>query len=304
MRQNQLEQAIQTGQRGVQLQPNLVQAHYFLGLAYFAAAEQDAANYQSAARCLLGAGLIGPQWQPTWFVLSYLALLTGGYEYAERYAGRLMEMNRAPKGLPFIGAEIVLASVRLRKGDPVGARQLLMDFFERTADSDHMYRDAMNGAAACVLGDVELRHGTSLDALAAYRRAWHAVQENPRIMAYQRTAARAQAGLAAAYAASGDRVRAGDLLCRALQTARESELPEHAAAAASMAELYWSIATGFARLGDTRQTIEALRSAIRMGWRDPEWMAHDPELASARDAFGFRSLLEELRRAPQIRFER
>jgi tetratricopeptide (TPR) repeat protein len=218
MRQNQLEQAIQAGQRGVQLQPDLVQAHYFLGLAYFVAAEQDAANYQNAARCLLGAGRIGPQWQPTWFVLSYTALLTGSYEYAERHAGRLMEMNRAPKGLPFIGAEIVLASVRLRKGDPVGARQLLMGFFEGTADSDHMYRDAMNGAAACVLGDVELRHGTSLDALAAYRRGWHAVQENPRIMAYQRTAARAQSGLAAAYAASGDRVRAKNLLCRALQT--------------------------------------------------------------------------------------
>jgi len=66
------------------------------------------------------------------------------------------------------------------------------------ADSDHMYRDAVSGAAACVLGDVELRHGTPRDALAAYRRAWHAVQENPRITAYSRIAVRAQAGLAAA----------------------------------------------------------------------------------------------------------
>lgn len=303
MRQNQLSRAIQVGERGVQLQPDLVHAHYFLGLAYLVAAESDAAQYQSAANKLLAAARVGPQWQPTWFVLSYTALLTGSYEHAENYALRLVEMNRAPRGLPFIGAEIVLASVRLRKGDPQGARHLLMRFFERTADSDHMYRDAMTGVAACVLGDVELRHGTSGDALAAYRRGWHAVQENPRIMAYSRIAARAQAGLAAAYAASGDRARAADLLFRALQTAHESEKPEHAAAAASLAELYWSIAAAFSRLGDARQTIEELRSAIRAGWRDPEWMARDPELTLVRDEFEFRSLLDELRQVPRVRFD-
>jgi DNA-binding winged helix-turn-helix (wHTH) protein len=303
MRENQIECAIQAGSRGVQLQPDLVHAHYFLGLAYFVAAEQDPANYQHAANCLLHAARVGPQWQPTWFVLSYTALLTGSYEYAERYAGTLMEMNRAPRGLPFIGAEIVLASVRLRKGDPSEARRLLMALFERVADSDHMYRDAMSGSAACVLGDVELRYGTSLDALAAYRRGWHAVQEYPRIMAYQRIAARAQAGLAAAYAASGDPGRAADLVSRALKTAQESELPEHAAAAANLGELYWSIAIGFARLSDAEQTMNALRSAIRTGWHDAEWMAQDPELAPIRDTYGFRSLIEELRRAPQVRFD-
>jgi hypothetical protein len=75
-----------------------------------------AANYSNAARHLLDAARTGPQWQPTWFVLSYTALLTGEYERAEEYAGRLLEMSRAPKGLPFIGAEIVLGSVRLRLG--------------------------------------------------------------------------------------------------------------------------------------------------------------------------------------------
>ena len=240
MRKNQLDRALQAGRRGVQLQPDMVQAHYFLGLAYFSAAERDAADYPSAARHLLDAARTGPEWQPTWFVLSYAALLTGEYERAEEYAGRLLEMSRAPKGLPFIGAEIVLGSVRLRQGDSRGARGMLVEFLQRMTGSDHMYRDAMSAAGACVLGDVELRHGDSAEALAAYRRGWHAVQENPRVMAYRRIAARAQAGLAAAYAAKDERARASELLGRAMQAARDSELPEHSAAAASLAELYWS----------------------------------------------------------------
>jgi hypothetical protein len=90
MRRNQLELAVQAGLRRVQLQPNLAHAHYFLGLAYFAAAELNAGNYQNSAMHLLGAARIGPNWQPTWFVLSYSVLLTGDYPHAEEYAGRLL----------------------------------------------------------------------------------------------------------------------------------------------------------------------------------------------------------------------
>ena len=150
---------------------------------------------------------------------------------------------------------------------------------------------------------VELRHGNSADAMAAYRRAWHTVQENPRIMAYERTAARAQAGLASAYAAQGDRVRAVELLDRAVKAARDSELPEYNAAAASLAELYWSTAVGCARLGDVPGACEMVRSAVRTGWRDAGWMERDPELGIARGEAAFRELVEEVRRAPRVRFE-
>jgi tetratricopeptide (TPR) repeat protein len=193
--------------------------------------------------------------------------------------------------------------VRLRQGDPRAARGLLLEFLERMTGSDHMYRDAMSAAAACALGDVELRYGDSAEALAAYRRGWHTVQENPRIMAYRRTAARAQAGLAAAYAANGDRARAGELLGRAMQAARDSELPEHSAAAASLAELYWSMAVGCARLGDAARTLEMTRSAVRSGWLDAAWMERDPELRMLREEKEFRQLVEEVRRAPRLRFE-
>jgi tetratricopeptide (TPR) repeat protein len=121
-RKNRFEEAVQAGTRAVQLQPDLVAAHYFLGLAYFAGAETDAARYQNAATHLCNATRVDPQWQPSWFVLSHLALLTGDYRHAEYYAAKLIEISRAPKGFPFIGAEIILGSVRLRQGDILGAR--------------------------------------------------------------------------------------------------------------------------------------------------------------------------------------
>lgn len=303
MRTNRFEAAVQAGFRGVQLQPHLVTSHYFLGLAYVAGAEIDAAHFRNAARHLGNATQVNTLWQPTWFVLSYVALLVGDYQHATQYANRLLELSRAPKGFAFIGAEIVLAAVKLRQGNLRDARSLLLRFLESISESDHMYRDAMSSTAACVLGDVELRDGHNMAALAAYRRGWPTVQEHPRVAAYQRIAARAQAGLAAAYAATGERSRAEDLLERAKATARDSEAIEHAAAAATMAELYWTVATAWARLGHSARALEALQSAVRTGWRDAAWMRLDSEFESVRNSAGFQSLVEEVCRWPGVQFD-
>lgn len=303
MRTNRFEAAVQAGLRGVQLQPDLVTAHYFLGLAYVAGGEIDPAHFRSAVRHLGSASRVNPLWQPTWFVLSYVALLIGDYQHAEHYTNRLLEMNRAPSGFPFIGAEIILGSVKLRQRNLRDARSLLLRFLESMSESDHMYRDAMSSTAACVLGDVELRDGCSMAALAAYRRGWHTVQEYPRIAAYQRITARAQAGLAAASAATGERSRAEDLLERATATARDSEAIEHAAAAATMAELYWTIATAWARLGHSARALDALQCAVRTGWRDAAWMDLDPELESLRNSAPFQCLVDEVRQWPGVQFD-
>jgi lipopolysaccharide biosynthesis regulator YciM len=161
----------------------------------------------------------------------------------------------------------------------------------------------MSVVAACVLGDAALRDGETEEALAAYRRAWHSVQEHPRINAYQRICARVQAGLATAYAATGERDRAAELLSRAMQIAAESELPEHAAAAASQAELYWAIAVACIRLDDLQQGVEGLRRAVAAGWADRCWFVNDPELRPLHGHPGFAALVDAVGRMPRIEFD-
>lgn len=304
MRKNHFEEAVRAGLRGIHLQPDLVAAHYFLGLAYFAGAEADPMHFQNSAKHLCNATRVDRLWAPSWFVLSYLALLIGDYQHAERYANQLLQVSRTAARFPFIGAEIVLGSLKLRQGKPAESRDIVLSFLEQMSDSDHMYRDAMSATAACVLGDVELREGRSDAALVAYRRAWYTVQEYPLIMAYQRIAARAQAGLAAAYASTGERSRAEDLLERATTLARHSEATEHSAAAATMGELYWTIGSASARLEQRTWALDALRNAIRTGWRDAAWLDVDPEFESLRHTDAFRQLTDEVRRWPGVRFDK
>jgi DNA-binding winged helix-turn-helix (wHTH) protein len=303
IRRSRLDLAVEAGRRGVHLLPTLVHAHYFLGIAFFTAAESDSANYQQAADHLVEATRVAPGWQASWFVLAWLALVQGDYSRAHEFATRLLEWNARGTGVPFIGGELVLASASLREGRPEESRKSLADFLARLETSDHMYRSGMTAAAACLEGDTELRSGRPAEAMAAYRRAWQATQEHTRMLAHQRLSARAQAGMAAAYAADGQCEHARELLDRAVELAGRSEEPAFAAAAANLSELHWSLAVGFARLNDRPHALAMLERAVDTGWLDGAWIERDPELQALRGETRLCALRDRIARTPKATFD-
>lgn len=278
------------GHRAVELQPDLPQAHYFLALAYLTTCEEGNSCYQQIVDHLANAARVGPHWHATWFVLAYSAMLLGDYRRATEFSHRLLETYRRP-GMPFVGAEIVLSSVKYRQGDPAGARQVIAEFLERMAVSDHMYRDAMIAVATCVSGDIEMREGFHHAALAAYRRAWQTTQEHTRLVAHKRISARARAGLASAYWALGQHERAQDLLQKATKMTLESAPVTHAAAAASLPELYLGLAASYHSMEQPEKAMEMLRHSIHTGWRDAAWLRRDPMLQQLRTTPEFRECL-------------
>jgi DNA-binding winged helix-turn-helix (wHTH) protein len=311
IRLSSFEKAIELGHRAIELLPNLVQGHYFLALAYVVASEhdpsceRDPSPMQLAVNHLLQAARVGPHWLPSWFVLSLAALSYGDYARAASFAGRLLqpEMPAGATGsVPFIGGELVIASASYRQGRRSEARQILLGFLARMETSDHMYRNSMSVTAGCLLGDIELRDDAPAAASAAYRRAWQSVREHTRMVAHRRLDARVHAGLAAAYAASGDRSRAGELLQTAVSLTTSSHDSEHAAAAADLGELYWGLATAFNRMGDASSTITMLQEAVAAGWRDGAWLVNDPEWHALHHDPRFQTLVSRLDRIPKLTF--
>ena len=304
LRRGELEKSLEFGRRAVLLLPNLVHAHYFLGIVCFSSCELGTRKYQEAIEHLLQASRIEPRWLATWFVLSLLCLLNGNCQCAEKFAQQLFEHDVAEGPVVrFPGAENLMGMIALRQGDMPRAREWFNRSMARLSTLDHTYAEAMKAWCTCGLGDVELRGGSPAAALVDYRLAWQIAQESPAILGQERHAARAQAGLAAAYAAAGEEDRARHLLSQAELRLESCSGLHMASAATNLAELRHAFAVASVRMKDPQRAIAHLRAAFHSGWHDVAGLRQDPEMAPLQTEPAFLSLVEEIRTtAPPLVF--
>jgi pentatricopeptide repeat protein len=109
--------------------------------------------------------------------------------------------------------------------------------------------------------------------------------------------------MAAAHAAIGETTHAHQLLEEAGQLLTEiGESPQAWIWDAFLSQLYCCVAAAFARVGESDKALDYLEKAVNHGWRDPHWLASDPEFTSLRAQPRFQALLDTLERLPPVDF--
>jgi serine/threonine protein kinase len=305
MRQGKVEQAIRTGHQGVERQPDLVLSHYFLAAAYLAATEQNTALYQPAVKHFLDATLTDPRWGAAWLCLGQIALMCGEYDPAEKFLLTCLEIQRRGPGFGyFLGSEMILATVKQRRGDQLGAREMYAASSASLESSDHLYREAFLALTACGLGDVLLREGRADTALTEFRRASRLVKEYPRMLGRQRVLTRALVGMGAVHATQGESSHARELLEQAVRLLTEiARSPQTWLWEGSLGQLYYGLGAAYARLNEQETALDYLGKAVASGWRDARWIASDPEFTALRLLSRFQTLQESLRLLPVLEFQ-
>ena len=305
MRQGKIEQAIRTGHKGVDQQPDLVLAHYFLGAAYLAASEHDLASYQPAVNNFLDATLTDPRWGPAWLCLGNIALICGEYDRAEQLLLNCLEIERRGPGFGyFVGSDMILGTVKQRRGDNLGARERYAASTASLESCDHVYREAFLALTACGLGGVLLREGHTDAALTEFRRASRLVKEYPRMLGRQRVLTRTLAGMSAVQATKCESSRARESLDEATQLVTEiAHSPQSWIWEASLGQLYYGLGAAYARLNEQEVALDYLGKAVGCGWRDARWLASDPEFMALHSQALFQTLQQTLMLLPAIEFK-
>ncbi len=304
-RQNKLKAALQAGLKAVRHNPDLFMSHYFYGFAsWLAGLEISDTFLQAAVEHFLNSIQIEPSLSPSWLHIGTIAMHTGEYDRAEQLVletVQLQNSNRAISHLPF--AELILAAISMRRMDWAKALEWHERGLQYLATIDHMYREAAIALNACGMADVHLRQGHVDRALADTHHAWRIVQEFPRMMAHNRILTRTMANMAAAYAADGDRARAGQLLNEA---SSHLEIvfanPGGLIQGVATFELCHALAVAHIRLNDLGAARDLLTKAIEKGSRDLRWLQSDPELAPVRQGSGIDLLMERVRGFPPLHF--
>ncbi|MGZ4814853.1 MAG: protein kinase domain-containing protein [Terriglobales bacterium] len=303
MRQGKVESAIRTGLAGVQRQPDLVFAHYFLGAAYIVDSEHNLNSHQAAVQHLLNATLADARWAATWLCLAQVAICCGAYGDAEHF---LMEgtsyEDRGPGFGHFIGFKLLLGTLERHRGNNQRARENYIDSNRRLEVCDHVYREAFQALTSCGLGEILLSENQHEAAHSEFRRASRLVKEYPRMLGRTRVLARTTIGMSMA-TASTDEARARQLLEEASVLVNEvARTPQSFVWDAALGQLYLGFAAACTALSEFDRALAALHKAGASGWRDAHWLIAAPELAPLRSTTEFQTIVEHLRSLPELTF--
>lgn len=299
-RQNDPLGALDAAEKGVTLEPDLPEAQYFGGGLHYMLAEHPRCDVAVAVERLAEAIRLQPLFHPAWIVLGATATFLGQLDAADRILTHAMTLEAEPAlAYRFVGASSLRGLTLVRRGHWTPAIATLQAALEELEPSQHVYRDTFRALACCGMGDAALRTGAADEALAHFHQARRIVKDAARLAGSVRLLIRADAGLAAAAAATGDPARAADLIDQAA-----SQLDSAAAHTGTitfdcgLGQLCLALAVAECRLQRLDRAASLIARAERAGWRDASWLRLDPELRPLADHPIYRRVVETLTARP------
>jgi serine/threonine protein kinase/tetratricopeptide (TPR) repeat protein len=279
-RQNQPAGALEAAAKGVALQPDLPEAHYFCGGIHYMMAEYPHCDVRTAPRRLAECIRLEPLFHPAWIVLGATATFLGQHATAVAILSEAMALEAEPDlAYRFVGAHTLRGIALARFGDEAGARRTLQEALGVLERREHLYRETFRVLSYCALGDIALRAGDPEEALAHFRHARRITTDTPRVVGSSRLTIRADAGLAAAYAAAGAVARGLQLADEAI--ARLETVASHTGTITfecGLGQLCLDLSLAHVRLGRPDEAAALLARGLASGWRDRTRIASDPEL--------------------------
>jgi serine/threonine protein kinase/cytochrome c-type biogenesis protein CcmH/NrfG len=300
LRKNDLAGCLAAGRKGVELQPDLAHAHYFYGGTFYMVPEIQEDGLRKAIDHLVEATRLEPRLHAPWLVLGAALMFAGSHTDAIRVLNEAVRREvEADLLYPFVGARTLLAIAHTRAGSWEAAREWHLESLKSLRNTDHVYTSYFETLSACGLGEIELRRRNEGDAFTYFRRARRIIGESRRALGSARLLIRIDAGLAAAYAVTGDMGRARELAYDA-RARLEGQSGQVATAAfeCSSAQLWLTLACAEIRLGNREGGAGCLARAREYGWLDGAWLRADPELHPLRDHPIFLAFVEEAEAMP------
>ena len=90
-----------------------------------------------------------------WLCLGEIAVVCGEYDHAERFLLTLRGIERRGLGFGFfLGSEMILATVKQRRGGQEGGTRMYAASTVTLKAHDHVYREVFLALTACGLGDL------------------------------------------------------------------------------------------------------------------------------------------------------
>ncbi len=297
-RSRRYDDALETGERGIELDPRSYMAYYMLGCVYWfrAALEYRSGLFTDAFIEFRKSMEAEPNYPWTHLHLGWMCMRRGQYAAATKYfedAIAIQDSAGALKAGPrFYGARTLRAVLSFREGKVSQAEELHRHSLVELSQSDHLYREVLMAISYCGLGDVAFQNALYEEALQQFRMAEDLLSSPTHLggghVLIQALLRQCQACIALDQIerAHGCLDRARDLL------AHKQGFDFGFLWEAWDAQSYYDLAICQALLGKSEEALRYLTKAIACGWRDHQFLSTDLRLSTLRDTPEFRDLIQ------------
>ena len=292
--QHRHDEAIIAARASLERDPGAFLGWYLLGVAFLARGLSNGtlADLGRAILPLLRCRAINPSYHATQLVAGWTYMLRGQYSHATALIDEAVDLERAGTGLIFLGSFIVRALVYAHGGERRAARPLLDLAIATYPGMDHVYAQTMAAWATFCRARLAEGDGDLRAAQRDYEAALRIADANERRLAIGAHWVNAKLGLARLAFRRGELAESDTLLSEALDmNARRHRFVWVNLLGCAPAVIGYEIASTHALRGESGPALEALESAVRLGWADLHQLAHDPSFDRIRDTGSLRALL-------------
>jgi tetratricopeptide (TPR) repeat protein len=304
-RDGRYEKAIASGRRAVELEADNPQSHYFLAVALWLHSldRYRMDGVQEALERLRSVNDLVPRYQPGHQIQAGIYLQHGRYALARErleVAAEIEETGRYELG-KFVGAIGLSGRVAFRQGRTDEAAALLDRAFAVSGDAEHVYAPACNALAHCWRGDLLMSQQRRDEGLRAFRAAQEQIYESPRSLGIGWALLRSHVGLATCFYQLGMRKEAAASYGAALTLLDSKQGYDFSGIwDGGDAQIQFELACFLALSRRLEEAMTTLDRACECGWRELPRLDTEPLLEPLRGETRFRELRDRLGALPPL----
>jgi len=299
VRKQLFEEAIQSGCRAVELEPENPNAHYFLGVAYMvqAATEYKTKQYAEAIPFLKRAAEL-ILFQPAFMNLAWIYFLHGQYQEAKMNLDRAVAIEESGKfgAVRFVGALTLMGNLYSRQQKLDKAQEWYARSLALLEKSDHVYRGSFLVLTYYGLGMAALNRSQYDKALDRFRKAFELISQNAKSLRIGYYLINVHLGMARASSKLGMIREEKEQFQKALALLESKKGYDFSWVwEGSDAQAYYEVASYHASKNQQDKALEYLQKAVSCGWRDLPLIEKDEHFDKFCDLPQLKRILKELK---------
>ena len=300
MRKQRLEEAVQSGQKALQLEPDNPLAHYFMGSSYQlqGAMEYKDNRYRKAVQHYKRNNELQPNFQPPYMSLAWIYILHGQYPKAHKHLEKAIEIEESGKSedVKFIGALTMMGNLHFRQqqlDEAVDCYERALEILEKV---NHLYKHQFVVWTYCGIGDIHLNLRANDKALQNYKSACGLIDKNPKAIGMGYCFVRGHLGMAKAFWKLGMKREAKEWSEEALKLISDKKgFDFNWIWEGSDTQAYYDIASYNALTNRYEEAIKYLRKAVDCSWGDVLFLEADESFDSVRRKAEYQKIVKKLK---------